>query len=276
MNDRLVRDRNLSSVTSLGASPPLVIPRLARAIAGKSIILASLSSVLTRVVHRGKSYLSFQVLDAYSWPYSILRSSSFKAHLKKHGLDPSEHPEFANRDRSPAEVLQATELEEIKKGQVSNIGDSSYNQAIPLPGPSNPWDAFVMFPIDTGRSIKHAFPFKGPPHTFGPLSPMTAAVHSLLMQPGLTSRVSSNSPLLLAPTPQIPPDYNAEYFLSPLRASSETSSRYSSPMAPTPVLTPERGLGFVNDINAQMNPCLGTTQDWMSRAWQDQGVRFVG
>jgi len=47
-------------------------------------------------------------------------------------------------------------------------------------------------------------------------------------------------------------------------------------MARTPVLTPESGLGFVNDINAQMNPCLETTQDWMSSAWQDQGIRFVG
>jgi len=180
---------------------------------------------------------------------SILRSSSFKVHLKKHGLDPSEHPEFATRDRSPAEVWQATEPEGVNQGQVPSIGDSSHNQAIPLPGPSNSWEAFFSLPIDTD---------------------------SLLMQPGLTSRVSSNSPLLVAPTPQIPPDYNAGYFLSPLRASPEASSRYSSPMAPTPVLTPERELGFVNDINAQVNPCLGTTQDWMSRAWQDQGMRFVG
>ena len=58
-------------------------------IAGKSVILGNLSSVLFRCVHRGKSYLVFQVLDPYSWFYSILCSSSFKVHLKKHGLDPS-------------------------------------------------------------------------------------------------------------------------------------------------------------------------------------------
>jgi len=183
---------------------------------------------------------------------SILRSSSFKIHLKKHGLDPNEYPEFAKRSQSPSEVWQSTEPEGTREGQGSGIGESSHNQAIPLPGLPNAWDAFISLPMDTAE----------PP----------------LMQPGLTARVSSNSPLLLAPTPQVAPEYNAGYFLSAPAASPEASgsSRYSSPMARTPVLTPEIELGFVNDINAQMNPCLGTVQGWMPSAWQDQGIRYVG
>lgn len=250
-----------------------MIPRLARAIAGKSMLLANLSSVLSPVVHRGKSYLTFYVLDAYSWLYSILRSSSFKIHLRKHGLDPSEYPEFASREQSPTEVYQSTEPEGIREGQASSIGSSSHNQAIPLPGLPSTWDAFLSLPMDAGRSINMSF-LRELTSCCGPLSPTTTA-DPLLMQPELTSRISSNSPLLLAPAPQIAPDYNAGYFLSPPRASPEASSRYSSPMAPTPVLTPE--MGFVNDINAQMNPCLvGTARDWMSSAWQDQGMRYVG
>lgn len=147
-------------MASLGASPLLVIPRLARAIAGKSIIPASLSSVLTRVAHRGKPYPAFQMLDTYSWLYSILRSSSFKIHLKKHGLDPSEYPEFASRDQSPAEVWQPTEPEGMQEGQVSSIGGSSHNQAIPLPGLPDSWDAFLSLPMDAGRSHQSAFPLR--------------------------------------------------------------------------------------------------------------------
>ena len=150
-----VRARNRSSAASLGASPHLVILRLALAIAGKSIILGNLSSVLFRVVHRGKSYLVFQVLDAYSWFYRILRSSSFKVHLKKHGLDPSEYPGLSKRDQSPilVDLWQPTEPEEIKEGQVSSIGGSSYNEVVPFPGPPDSWDPFFSLPMDAGEFI---------------------------------------------------------------------------------------------------------------------------
>ena len=97
----------------------------------------------------------------------------------------------------------------------------------------------------------------------------------LVMQPGLTSQVSCSSPMLVAPAPQIAPDYNAGNFLSPLRASPVISSGYSSPMASTPALTPERELVFMGNAGVQLSPCLGTTQDWTG-AWQDQGLLFVG
>ena len=121
------------------------------------MLLENLSSVLSPVVHRGKSYLTFQVLDAYSWLYSILRSSSFKIHLRKHGLDPSDYPEFASRDQSPTEVYHSTEPEGIREGQVSGIGGSSHNQAIPLPGLPSTWDAFLSLPMDAGRSTNMTF-----------------------------------------------------------------------------------------------------------------------
>ena len=101
-------------------------------------------------------------------------------------------------------------------------------------------------------------------------------VDPLAMQPGLTSQVSCSSPMLVAPAPQIAPDYNVGNFLSPLRASPVISSGYSSPMASTPALTPERELGFVGNASVELGPCLGTTHDWTAGVWQDQGLLFVG
>jgi hypothetical protein len=100
-------------------------------------------------------------------------------------------------------------------------------------------------------------------------------VDPLVMQTGLTSQVSCSSPMLMATAPKIAPDYNAGNFLSPLRASPVISSGYSSPMASTPALTPERELVFMGNAGVQLSPCLGTTQDWTG-AWQDQGLLFVG
>src|SRR5579863_6476991 len=94
-----------------------------------------------------------RVIDAYSRLYSILRSSSFKIHLKKHGLDPNDYM-FPQRDHSPTQVLRSTEPEGIKEGQVSNLGDSSRNQAMPFLGPLDSWDPFLSLPLGTtGRSI---------------------------------------------------------------------------------------------------------------------------
>jgi hypothetical protein len=86
-------------------------------------------------------------LDAYSRLYSILRSSSFKIHLKRHGLDPNDYG-FSKRDHSPAQALR------IKEGQVSDlqVGDSSYTQAMPFLGPLDPWDPFLSL-VESGRSI---------------------------------------------------------------------------------------------------------------------------
>jgi len=192
--------------------------------------------------------LLFQPLDAYSQLCSILRSSSFKTHLKKHGLDPSKYAGFSSRDHSPVEVWQS---KGIKDERVSSLQISSYFQDVPLRDLPYSWDQFFSLPADTSDP--------------------------LVMQPGLASGVSCSSPLLLAPTPRVATDYNAGYFLSPPRASPAISSSYSSPMARTPVLTPERGLEFVGDVAVQLSPCLETTQDWtLSAAWQDHGIQFVG
>jgi len=180
---------------------------------------------------------------------SILRSSSFKIHLKKHDLDPNQYG-LSQRDPSPQQFLQSTEPEGIKEGQVPNVGDSSCNQTMPFLGPLDSWDPFLSLPMD--------------------------AVDPLFMQPGLTSRLSCNSPMLVAPAPQIAPNYNVGNFLSPLRASPIISSGYSSPVASTPALTPERELGFMGNAGMQLGPCLGTAQDWTAGAWPDQGILFMG
>jgi hypothetical protein len=101
---------------------------------------------------------------------------------------------------------------------------------------------------------------------------------ALVMQPGLTSEVSYSSPMVLAPSPRVAQTYNAGYFLSPPRPSPVSSSRYSSPMAPTPVLTPRIMPEFVGGIDVQPNLCSGTgttIQDWTASVWQDHGIQFV-
>jgi hypothetical protein len=139
-----------------------VIPHLALAIAGKSIVPESLSSVPFRVVHRGKSYLVFRVLDANSRLDSIRRSSSFKTHLKKHGLDPSTYLRFSTPDHSPVEVWRSTQPEGIMEGQVSAPNGSSCNGEISLPVPelglSELWDSETLFslPMDPCKSITFA------------------------------------------------------------------------------------------------------------------------
>jgi len=114
-----------------------VIPHPALAIAGKSTIPPSLSSAPLRIVRQGESYLALHVLDVNSRFVSIRRSSSFKTHLKKHGLDPSIYLEFSSRDHSPVEVWQSTEPEGIKEGQVFNPNGPSCSQEIRLPVPES-------------------------------------------------------------------------------------------------------------------------------------------
>jgi len=251
MKDHPVRVRNHSNASSLGAKRLLAIPRPALAIAGKSITPQSLSSVPFRVVRRGESYLAFHVLDAYSRLGSIRRSSSFRTHLKKHGVDPNAYTGYPQRDRSPVEAWQPTELERIEGGQVSVHNGSPYNQELPLSGPSEPWDPLV----DQFLSL-----------------PVVPSV-PMVMQPELTSVVSASSPLLFAPCPRMAPD-NGHYFLSPPGGSPESSSPYSSPMTSTPILTPETGSGFLTDISVQLSSCLAA-QDWTRTAWQDHGIQFI-
>jgi len=178
---------------------------------------------------------------------SILRSSSFKVHLKKHGLDPNEYLGFSKPDHFPTQVLRSTEPEGIEEVQVSNFDDSS---RLSFLGPLDSWDPFLSLPMNT------ADPF--------------------VMQPGITPRVSCSSPMLVAPVPQMAPVYHTGNFLSPPRASPEISSGYSSPMASTPAMTPERELGFMGNAGVQLGPCLGTAQDWTAGVWPDQSLLFVG
>jgi hypothetical protein len=142
-----------------------VIPHPALAIAGKSITPEGLTSVPLRIVRRGKSYFVFHVLDdANSRLDSIRRSSSFKTHLKKHGLDPNAYLRFSTPDHSPVEVWQSTQPEGIMEGQVSTADDSSSNGEVSLlalePGLPELWDSdsLFSFPMDPCKSITVADP----------------------------------------------------------------------------------------------------------------------
>lgn len=134
----------------------------ALAIVGKFIIPESLSSVPLRVVRRGKSYIVFRVLDANSRLDSIRRSSSFKTHLKKHGLNPSTYLRFSTPDHSPVEVWQPIQPEGIMEGQVSTPSGSSCNREtsflFPEPGLPELWDSdpLLSFPVDPCKSITFA------------------------------------------------------------------------------------------------------------------------
>lgn len=247
-----------------------MIPRPAPGIAEKYITLQNLSSVPIRVVRQGILYLSFQVLDVYFWPCSIRRSSAFKNHLKKHGLDPGK---YSTRDHSPTKVRGSTEPKGIREGQVFSFHGSSSNQEIPLASLPNSWDSFFL---DSRKSI--ILPVPRPERAqliFYDILSASIAAAPLAMQPELTSGIPCSQPLLLAPSPRIAPDYNGGYYLSPPRASPEASSRYSSPMAPTPALTPETVPGFTSDVSLQLSPCRATPRLDTS-AWQDHGIWFVG
>ncbi|KAI9513262.1 hypothetical protein F5148DRAFT_1157342 [Russula earlei] len=74
---------------------------------------------------------------------SILRSSSFKIHLKKHGLNPSNYPDLSKRDQSPVEISRSAEPEGIREGQVSGVHDPSVNQENPFLGPPDSWDPLL-------------------------------------------------------------------------------------------------------------------------------------
>jgi len=179
---------------------------------------------------------------------SILRSSSFRIHLKKHGLNPDNYSEFSKRSESPVEVSQSIEPGGITGGQDSSLYGSSFNQGAPLPGPSNSWDSLLS-------SVDPSMP--------------------LVMLPEYTPEVSCNSPLLLASSSQFAMDYSHGYFLSPpsLGASSAASSRYSSPVASTQVMTPE----FVSNVSVQSSRCSMPQLDWTGNGcWPDYGIPFVG
>jgi len=247
-----VRAQDRSSAGSAGADPLLVILRRAPAIAGKYTITESLSSVPFLAVRQSKRYLTFQLLDAYCQFCRILRLSSFKTHLKKHGLDPDEYPGLPKRDNPFVEVWQLAEPQAMNEVQVSGLRDPTLNPEISLPDLPDAWDQFLSIPLN-------------------PSAP-------LVMQPGLTSEVSYSSPMVLAPSPRVAQTYNAGYFLSPPRPSPVSSSRYSSPMAPTPVLSPRIMPEFLGGIDVQSNPCsaTGTTiQDWTASVWQGHGIQFV-
>jgi len=185
-------------------------------------------------------------------PSSIRRSSSFKTHLKKHGLDPSKYLGFSNRDHSPVEVWQSTEPEGVKEGQVFIPNGPSCNQEIRFPVPEHGlpelWNSDQLLSLPMNPSVP------------------------LILEPEFTAVVSTSSPLLLSPSA---PD-NGQYFASTPQASPASSSRYSSPMATTPVLTPEIGSAFLTDFGVQLSSCFGTAQDWTRSAWLDHGIQFVG
>jgi len=192
-----------------------------------------------REMHRPRDPFKCPVSGCKS---SILRMSAFKAHLKKHGLDPEKHV-TCKRGRSFTPVRRSIGPVEIKEERVSNLQVSSRNQEILLPRLPDSLDHFFLYPGD----------------------------HSTLMtQPGHPSGsgLSYSSSSLPAPSPRIAPACNAGYFLSLPRASSATSSQIS--MAPTPVLTPEE-IGYTRNVGVQLEPAY---QDWIP-VWQGHGIQFV-
>jgi len=268
MEDRPARGRNRSGADLRDVKPLLGIPRPVHAIAGKSIIPEILSSAFFRAVRQGTSYFTFPILDTYSRLCSILRSSSFRVHLKKHGLKPDDYMEFSTRSQSPVEVPRPIEPEGITGGQDSSHYGSSFNQEAPLPGPSSSWDS-LFSSVDPCKSTTGLLVIRE-------LTTSPVAAMPLVMLPEYTPEVSCNSPLLLASSSQFPLDYNHGYFLSPssLGASSAASSRYSSPVASTQVMTPEMESGFVSDVSLR---CSVPQQDWTGNDyWQAYGIPFVG
>jgi hypothetical protein len=257
-------------VESLGVGPRSVTPRLAPAIARRCINLDSLLNVLLRVVRQGNSYLTFQVRDTYTEICSILRLSAFKAHLRKHGLDPERCVDTVKRDQSSTKVRRSIGPVRVKEERVSNPHGSPHDQ-ISLPVLPDCWDQLFSLPGNPCKlAMLSVFADSLPPV-------MTCAATPQMMQPEQLSGAafSTRSPLLLAPSPRIVPDCNAGYYLTPSRASSTISSPYPSSMAPSPVLAPGMGIDFMSDVNLQLRPYL-TRQDWTSNVWQDRGIQFVG
>jgi len=181
-------------------------------------------------------------------PPSILRLSAFKTHLKKHG---ERYLEEFKRQDTPAMVGGSTGSNEIEE-EWATIQGSSGDQVNTLPSLSDDWESL--------------------------LSLSDVASGSMGMQTVLSAGVSYGSPLILSPCPRIAPNFDNGYFLSPPpRASPLPSSQYSSPMLPTPALTPNfaptLGLGFAGDVGVQMGSCLAT-RDWTQVSWQD--TQFIG
>jgi len=184
-------------------------------------------------------------------PSSIRRSSSFKTHLKKHGLDPSTYLKFSTPSHSPVEDWRSLQPEGIMEGQVSTPSGSSCNQEIiPELGLHELWDSDPLLSLPVDPSVP------------------------LILQPELISVDPSSSPMLLAPSPRMAPESEL-FFASTTRASPASSSRYSSPMATTPILTPEIESAFLNDIGLQLGSCF-PAHDWTQNAWLDHGIQFVG
>jgi hypothetical protein len=78
--------------------------------------------------------------------------SSFKTHLKKHGLDPDEYPGLPKRDNPLVEVWQMAEPQETKEAQVSDLRDLTFNPEISLPDLPDTWDPFLSIPVDPCKS----------------------------------------------------------------------------------------------------------------------------
>ncbi|KAF8484635.1 hypothetical protein DFH94DRAFT_714963 [Russula ochroleuca] len=226
---------------------------------------------------------------------SIRRLSSFKTHLKKHGLDPSTSTGSSQRDHS------LTTDEEIQEGHVSMLNGNPEIQLSDLP---ESWNSN----LDSNQFLLDPFPLlmqpdlssvvsSGSPLLLAPSpriasdngqfflstprsSPASSSRYSSplastpIMQPELTSVFSSSSPLHLTPSPRMAPD-NEQFFFPTPRTSPVSSSKYSSPTA-TPVLTPEIGSGYLSDISAELvSSCLATAEDWTRNAWQAHGIQFV-
>lgn len=128
----------------LGAGPLLVIPRPVRAIAKRCTVPDNRMCVLIRAVSQGESQHSINLIapDSPSTLLSILRTSAFKTHLKKHG---EEYLEAFIRQDTSAMVGGSTGSIGIEEEQ-STIQPYSRDQVNTLTNISDDWESFLSLP----------------------------------------------------------------------------------------------------------------------------------
>ena len=226
------------------------------------------TSALSRTVSQGQSQHSTYLIcrDPPSALPSILRLSAFKAHLRRHG---EQYVETFMREEALAKVGGSTGLNGNEEEQAT-LQSFSGSQVNTLPRLPDDWESFLSLPEDTCRIIDTPFIRE---LTFGP---DTTAISMGLQAGHFPGPSCSTTPLVLSPCPRFAPDSDNGYFLSPPRAPPLTSSQYSSPLLPTPALTPTIGLEFTSGVGALMSPCLAP-QNWTQIPWQEDGsARFLG
>lgn len=112
----------------------MAIRRPARVIAKRCTAPENRTSVFSRAASQGESQhaINLSVPGSRSALPSILRSSAFKAHLKRHG---EKYLEIFKRNETPAKVGGSTGIEE----EQATVEGCSYDQMNILPSLQDDW-----------------------------------------------------------------------------------------------------------------------------------------